>query len=285
MTAKKIHIVGVPEHFNLPWRLLASSDLPAKLGVDVVWQEVREGTGAMLEMLRDGTADMAMLLTEGAVAGIGNGGGLEIVGEYVSSPLNWGIHTAAGGALTEESTLKGQRFAISRYGSGSHLMGALYADQYDWAGAPEYVVVDNLDGAREALASGQAEIFLWEQFTTQPYVDNGEFQRVGVFPTPWPCFVACRGQQSEHDATLLQGLLKLALDAAHLLRQRAALDTMIADAYDLDPAQVREWLSLTRWSVDGAFDPQWVAIASDALVNVGVLETMVPATLALANNC
>ena len=282
MTAKKLRVIGVPEHFNLPWRVLAASDLPGKLGLDLDWQEVREGTGAMLQMLRDGSADMALLLTEGAVAGIGSGGGLGIVGEYVSSPLRWGIHTAAGGSLDHESVLEGKRFAISRYGSGSHLMAALYAQTKEWPSPPTYVVVDNLDGARAALADGRAEIFLWEQFTTQPFVDNGEFQRVGVFPTPWPCFVACRSEGSAFATEDCRALLQLALSTAQLLRVHTDLGSMIASAYDLEPSQVQEWLRLTRWSADGVLDNQWISEASAALMDVDVLDNSVTPSTAMS---
>lgn len=57
------------------------------------------GTGSMTAALRDGTLDVAVALTEGLVAGIcflspdllKAGPCYHIVGEYVHSPLNWGI--------------------------------------------------------------------------------------------------------------------------------------------------------------------------------------------------
>ena len=53
----------------------------------------------------------------------------------------------------------------------------------------DFEVVNNLDGARSALKSDQAHIFLWEKYTTKFLVDQHEFKRIGEYPTPWPCFV------------------------------------------------------------------------------------------------
>ena len=51
--------------------------------------------------------------------------------------------------------------------------------------------VGNLTGAREKLANGKVDVFLWEKFTTQPLVDSGEFRRIGERIVPWPAFVVC----------------------------------------------------------------------------------------------
>ena len=165
---------GVPEHFNRAWRQLAERRALETLAVDLRWQEIPQGTGRMLDVLEAGEADLALMLTEGAVAGVANGRRIRLLGAWVASPLRWGVHVAAGGPLASRDDLPGKRFAISRFGSGSHLMAGIYARDHFWSVAPEFVVVDSLEGARKALAAGDAEIFLWERFTTQPVVDAGE---------------------------------------------------------------------------------------------------------------
>ncbi|MEL7297954.1 MAG: PhnD/SsuA/transferrin family substrate-binding protein [Pseudomonadota bacterium] len=281
MSIQKINVAGVPEHFNLPWRMLAESDLAAKLGYQVDWRDVREGTGEMIAQLRSGQCDMALLLTEGAVAGIGNGGGYRIVGEYVASPLRWGIHVAADSDIQDDTDLEGRSFAISRFGSGSHLMAALYAREQGWQTTPEYVVVDHLTGAQAALQAGKADLFLWEQFTTQPLVDEGVFRRVGVVPTPWPCFVACLSDNSEIPPVAALALLKLALATASLLVVRPNIADVFADRYQLRRSQVTEWLALTRWSEAGILAPKWIDEASDALLAVELIDTPVEPTAAI----
>jgi hypothetical protein len=46
-------------------------------------------------MLRDGSTDIAVILTEGIIKDIIGGNPSKIVQIYVESPLMWGIHVAA----------------------------------------------------------------------------------------------------------------------------------------------------------------------------------------------
>src|SRR5690606_19533964 len=118
----KLRVGGVPEHFNLPWHLAREGGAAARLGVDLQWQDFPDGSGAMAAALRGGELDAALLLTEGAVAGIAAGAGFRVVRWYTESPLIWGIHVPAASPLTDVAELASARYAISRYGSGSHLM-------------------------------------------------------------------------------------------------------------------------------------------------------------------
>ncbi len=45
---------GVPEHFNLPWRVADGTSFWASCGVDVKWEEQPGGTGQMLAALASG---------------------------------------------------------------------------------------------------------------------------------------------------------------------------------------------------------------------------------------
>lgn len=276
MTNAILSVAGVPEHFNLPWRLLAASNLLDPLKLSLQWTDVPEGTGAMIQQLRNGEADVALLLTEGAVAGAANGGGFRILAEYVSSPLLWGIHVAAGSDIADEQDLPGRKFAISRYGSGSHLMAGVYTKQKQWATQADYEVVNTLDGARAALADGSADIFLWEQFTTQPYVNNGEFRRVGVVPTPWPCFAVCVSDHSKLGHAAISAVVDAVLGIAAMLKAWPDSAALFSQRYGLTSDQIQLWLALTQWSGDGRFDPVWVGKISEALIGAGVIDT--PAT-------
>ena len=65
---------------------------------------------------------------------------------------------------------------------------ALVAARQRGAPDPEFEVVGDLQGARKALKNKEADLFMWEKFTTKPLVDSGEWSRVAEVPTPWPCF-------------------------------------------------------------------------------------------------
>ena len=67
---KRFKIGGVPEHFNLPWRLAIEEGRLNHLDVDMHWSDMSGGTGQMIKGLQAGTLDVAVLLTEGITKSI-----------------------------------------------------------------------------------------------------------------------------------------------------------------------------------------------------------------------
>ena len=249
-TLKKITVGGVPEHFNFPWHTGIESNAFADAGIDLQYVDFPGGTGAMTKALRAKELDVAIVLTEGCVADILNGNPSRIVQAYVQSPLIWGIHVADGSSIDDIEQINGKRYAISRYGSGSHLMAIVDAAQRGWpTDAMQFVVVKNLAGAREALASGEADIFFWERFTTSPFVANGEFRRLGVRETPWPAFVICvRQEVLEQQGEIVSQMLNVINEQCRNLMKSSSAVEEIAQRYELDSDQVAEWFSMTQWS-------------------------------------
>ena len=97
---KKVNVVGVPEHFNLPWHLAIEEGAFSDRGITLSWTDIPEGTGKMAQMLEDNQTDLAIILTEGIIKSISHDNPCKIVQQYVSSPLLWGIHVAADSART-----------------------------------------------------------------------------------------------------------------------------------------------------------------------------------------
>lgn len=126
---KTIRIAGVPEHFNLPWHLCIESGEFEEVGLDVQWTDVPEGTGKMCQMLRNNETDLAIILTEGIVKDITDGNESSIIQQYVQSPLIWGIHVDKNASYSTVSDLENTKVAISRPGSGSHLMAVVNAEK------------------------------------------------------------------------------------------------------------------------------------------------------------
>ena len=150
MTSLKI--VGVPEHFNLPWHLCLENGEFEKENIDLQWTDVPEGTGKMCQMLRDGTADIAVVLTEGIIKDIVNGNPSKIVQVYVKSPLIWGIHVAAHSTFQTLADLENTKVAISRQGSGSQLMAFVNAKNQGWDTSKlQFEIVNTHDGGVTAL--------------------------------------------------------------------------------------------------------------------------------------
>ncbi|HJR69338.1 MAG TPA: ABC transporter substrate-binding protein, partial [Gammaproteobacteria bacterium] len=140
----RLRVGGVPEHFNLPWHLALEARRFASLGIDLAWRDYPGGSGTMAKALRDGELEAALLLTEGAVAGVADGAPFKVASLYTESPLLWGIHVPAASRLKSVADVRGARYAISRRGSGSHLMAVVHAQAQGWSvAALDFVTVGN----------------------------------------------------------------------------------------------------------------------------------------------
>lgn len=247
---KTIRIAGVPEHFNLPWHMCIEDGEFEEAGIDLQWTDVPEGTGKMCQMLRDGETDIAVILTEGIVKDIIAGNNSKIVQVYVKSPLIWGIHVGAKSNYKSIADLKGTKAAVSRYGSGSHLMSFVNAQNNNWdAKNLEFEIVNTVDGAVEALTSGKADYFMWERFMTKPLVDKGVFRRIAECPTPWPCFViAVRNEILEKESNIIEQILEIINTTTEEFKQIPSIDRTLASKYKQKLEDIQEWLSLTHWS-------------------------------------
>jgi hypothetical protein len=249
----RITIGGVPEHSNLPWRLAIEEGRFAKVGVELDWVDCPGGTGEMTQALADGDLDLALPLSEGAIAGIARGLPLRILQWYVRSPLIWGIHVPAHSGIESVDALRGRRFAISRYGSGSHLMAFVHAQASGWRPAEglSFVVVGDLAGAIVSFKGDDAEGFLWERFTTQPYVDRGLMRRVGECPTPWPAFALAASHRAlARSSALIERVAEVINAECSGFKARADIVETIARRYGLDVDQTAEWFALTEWARD-----------------------------------
>ena len=248
MTSLKI--VGVPEHFNLPWHLCLENGEFEKENIDLQWTDVPEGTGKMCQMLRDGTADIAVILTEGIIKDIVNGNPSKIVQVYVESPLIWEIHVAAHSTFQNLADLENSKAAISRLGSGSQLMAYVNAKNQGWDTSKlQFEIVNTLDGGVTALTEGRADYFMWERFMTKPLVDKGIFRRLADCPTPWPCFViAVREEVLAKQPETINRLLEIINAKTQNFKGIPNIVNRLAITYNQKTEDIEEWLSLTNWS-------------------------------------
>ncbi len=247
---KTIKIAGVPEHFNLPWHLCIEDGEFNAVGIDLQWTDVPEGTGKMCQMLRTGETDIAVLLTEGIIKDITEGNSAKIVQIYVQSPLIWGIHVAMKAPYQNLPDLENKKVAISRMGSGSHLMSLVNATNQHWNTEElQFEIVNTLDGAVDSLTNGNADYFMWERFMTQPLVDQKIFRRIAECPSPWPCFVvAVRNEILESDPKIIQQILDIINTTTREFKEIPSIDRTLAMKYKLELTAVQEWLTVTRWS-------------------------------------
>lgn len=270
---QKFRVGGVPEHFNWPWHLALADQAFDGPSTQLRFRDYPGGTGAMIEDLGNRKLDLALLLTEGALAGALNGANYKMVKVFVSSPLTWGIHVAAHSDLSSMRDSAGRRIAISRYGSGSHLIAIVDALA---RGLPidnlKFVVVGDLAGARRALAADEADIFLWERFTTNPLVVSGEFRRIDQCIVPWPAFtVAVRDDLLPEHETRIRYMLETVHRYANRLKRRKYAAQEIADQYDLRHADAKQWFRDVRWSASFRMPQRALRVCSAALAQCGIL--------------
>jgi ABC-type nitrate/sulfonate/bicarbonate transport system substrate-binding protein len=181
----------------------------------------------------------------------------------VASPLIWGIHVPATSEWQQVHELQGRRYAISRMGSGSHLMAFVDARQRGWQLKEEQlVIVGDLNGARQAFKENKADIFMWERFMTQPFVDNGEFRRVGECLTPWPCFViAARNEVIQQQPEVLKNMLSVIYESSQRFMQNPEAVHMVARRFGIKPEDATAWFAHTKWATSPEISP-------DVLTNV-----------------
>lgn len=275
---KNVRIGGVPEHFNYAWYVALKQGHFKSHNIDVRWKDYFGGTGQMTKALRDNEIDIAVILTEGIIKDITDGNPCKIVQVFVESPLIWGIHVAEKSAYKQLSDLKGQRAAISRFGSGSHLMAYVNAMELGWDTTSdlEFEVVKDLDGAVEALTKEEADYFMWEKFTTKPLVDQQIFRRLGDCPTPWPCFViAVRDEFISNDKETLLAILEVINSITETFKQIPEIDSIISKRYEQKNEDVKQWLALTEWSQKN-ISPSTVEAVQDQLMQLDIISKKLP---------
>ncbi len=250
----KIRIGGVPEHFNLPIHLANENGDFHKEGITIEWTDFGGGTGEMIQALRNNEVDLCIILTEGVILDIINGNPSKIISEYITTPLCWGIHTNINNPLNEYSQIYNKQYAISRNGSGSHLMAIIDANGKGVAlQENQFEIVKNLDGALKSLESLNTDVFYWEKFTTKPYVDQGLLKRIGEFPTPWSSFVvAATDHILDKQADIVDKILDIIQEScANFMANDKAVIPMVAERYQLKPEDAENWFHRTEWATHG----------------------------------
>ncbi len=273
MTGLKIG--GVPEHFNLPWRLGIEEGLFKEIGLDLHWSDMSGGTGQMIRGLESGSIDVAVLLTEGVTKAILQGLEAKIIDLYVVSPLRWGVHVPCDSPFERSEDLEGKVFAISRKGSGSHLMSYVMAEQHNWdKNNMKFNVVGDVYGGLWALENNEAQIFLWEKYTTHPFTEQKKCRFIDEVITPWPCFlVAARKDVEMEHGKLLQEMCSVVHGKAAELKKNENSAEVISWRYNLSLNQTQHWLKETEWNLGMLNLEEQMENIIPSLLKYGILTT------------
>ena len=269
---KRFKIGGVPEHFNLPWRLAIEEGRLNHLDVDMHWSDMTGGTGQMIKGLQAGTIDITVLLTEGITKAILEGLDAKILTVYVKSPLRWGIHVPFKSDLQKSDDIRNKNFAISREGSGSHLMAYVNSYQKGWnTDDIEFNIVGDVYGGLWALENNQSQVFLWEKYTTHPFVVQEKCRCIGEVVTPWPCFViAVRNEVLDKHKDVLKEVVKIVGSTAKEIKDMNNASE-ISWRYSLELDQAENWLSETDWNYDGKNTTESYELVVDYLSKLNLI--------------
>ena len=232
----------------------------------------------MTRALREGEVDMCILLTEGIVADIVNGNPSRIVGGYVNTPLIWGVHTGAQNDLKHYGENFDKNYAISRIGSGSHLMAIVDAfSKQHTIDEDHFKIIKNLDGALESLAQGDTDVFYWEKYTTKPYVDSGQLRRIGQYVTPWPCFqIAATDHILKIHPEAVKSVLKSIYFIANQFMNSLIAVENVAERYKLELADAEQWFFCTEWATHWKVSKKMIRNVLFTLNRAGSLDTDYP---------
>ncbi len=246
----RVRIGGVPEHFNLPWRMAIEEGKFREKGLELHWSDMGGGTGQMIRGLENDSIDVAVLLTEGITRAILKGLEAKIIAVYVTTPLHWGIHVPYQSDIACVDQLEGKVFAISREGSGSHLMSYVKAHQEGWnTDDLKFNVVGDVYGGLWALEKNEAQAFLWEKYTTHPFTEQKKCRYIDEVVTPWPCFViAVNKEFAELHEQELKDMCDVVFAKAADLKTNPDVVDIISWRYNLRHGQVNNWLTETDWN-------------------------------------
>ncbi|KAI7857927.1 hypothetical protein BDC45DRAFT_499689 [Circinella umbellata] len=287
MPTTTIRIGYVPEHFSTPLYIARDRGFFAENDVAVELVCCPGGTGEMTSKLQDKSLDLAIALTEGLVAGISKGQDwYKIVGTYVEAPLCWAISTGANSRHTSIDTLNKTNVAISRYGSGSHIMAYVLADQQGWLTNENkdgsnnqtfsFNVLNNFQAMRDAVNNDTSDFFLWETFTTKPYHDSGEVKRIGQITPPWPAFLfAAHVDLLQNHPQDLQNALKAIQKATLLFMEQKENDSvkLVMDILDYNEEDVRNWFKTVRYAGEHSqVSSRALQVTVSTLIKAGVVD-------------
>jgi ABC-type nitrate/sulfonate/bicarbonate transport system substrate-binding protein len=263
-----IKIGGVPEHFNLPWIQAFEQNKTHALGAEISWNFFPGGTGAMTQALSNGTLDVAILLTEGYLAAYQKGLDAKIIQCYIESPLQWGIYSNKKSHVVFDATTK---IAISRKGSGSHLMPLIHAQQQGVnLQDDQFKVVHHLDDGIQSL-SEDCDYFYWEKWMTQPFVEKGLVNKVGEFSAPWSGFLVVATQTCIDQNSAI--LIKMIDMIQQQVRDFVADDNspkLIEKKFHLNLAEAKNWIGQQKWNLNHDISKLGLQNAHAALEQIGM---------------
>jgi hypothetical protein len=280
-----LRIGGIPEPFTEPFILakdLQNTSIPLK----VVFEAVPGGSGAALDLVESGKLDVALALTESAVARkLKESSRLDVHSIYVSSPLFWGVIISAIQVNwtdlrdLDDSVRRGGkiRAGFSRVGSGSYLILFMLAESRGWLRTkpPDEIFtlfeLGSFDSLLSAAARGDIDLFVWESCFTRESsaARQGLVRIIDEYAPPWPAFVlVCR-----NDSLVKESLSTLKKTLEPIQDQFCTQDGLkiLQHKYHFSTESAQLWMSRLKFAnADEALSSEQWERVSHALDLAGI---------------
>jgi len=279
----EIRVGGVPEHFNIPWEIAQNNNLCNLDNININFIKIAGGTGEMLSSLKANKLDVIVAVTESLIAGIAKEKDIDIrlIGTYVESPLIWAVSVSPnnnGDTIKTLEDLRSKRIGISRYGSGSHTMSYVLANQYHID--PNefiFVVKRDFEGLRQGIRDNEIDAFMWETFMTKPYYDSGVLRKLGEIKTPWPAFsFSSTIEYITKNKVLLEKLLRTIEKATSIFTsQQEEYSKVISERFGLKQEDAIQWFKTVKFSANSTFSLYNLNNTVNILISCGTLSSNV----------
>ncbi|KAF8515543.1 periplasmic binding protein-like II [Gautieria morchelliformis] len=273
----------VREHFASPLLQFADDDKGQTFNL----VEHPGGTGSLISALQNNEVDVVIALTDPLIAGIARGSdAYKLVGSYVATPLNWAVITGTKSKYHSISDLKDTTIGISRPGSGSQTMAAVMALQHNWFPTDTTNIASKLSFKGSStprtnnysVNDGSTSAFMWEWFTTKPWVDRDEARFIGSVLTPWPSWLIVAHPSNERapPAEVRAFLTSLSqfVRAFDSQEKRSAENIeFIKGRFNYQEEDIKAWLSTVEYpSHCGSLSANVIQNTLDVLEKAGVVE-------------
>lgn len=256
----------VREHFSSPLLQFAAADQ----GKTFSLVECPSGTGQLISRLTNNEIDVAIALTEALISGIAKGStAYKLVGSYVTSPLNWAVVTGKSSTFNSIADLKDTTIGISRHGSGSQTMAFVMGLQQGWSPTTlRFKVNNDISGLIGSVNDASTSAFMWEWFTTKPWLDSGDVRFIGSVPTPWPSWlIAAHPSPERAPKKAIRSFLESLTGYVAKFDSQESRDStnvpFIQETWGYPEADIKEWMSTVKYTTDCTVIPS--AVLSEVL--------------------
>lgn len=114
---------------------------------------------------------------------------------------------------------------------------------------PKFKVEGQFKPLRDSVNNGDTSVFLWEWFTTKPYVDSGEVRFIGSVYTPWPCWsiAASPNANNKEVSAFLEALQPYVRKFDSEESRAGPAVEFVSKTFGQQPEDVKEWLKSVKW--------------------------------------